>query len=395
MSSPILQAFIAGRQMRMEREKRAQDTEDRKLQQDVLRHQLAQMKIADRVNAFKLRREGEQAQFEGLQGTPESDLTPQTTEGGVLPAHSLQPGTLQTRMAPVQFSGDQELGIPGFQRRPQTLEEVITGQVRGQRMKALSEPYTIKPGEERRIGSEVIGSRPADTSQEPLDRQYDAAVKTGDTATANRILSSIKATKSADDDPTLAAIRQLQLAQAQSQIGQLPQGVQRRVDAISKGFDAQPVVKRTQTMAEAVSFTQSLNPNTKNPADDQGLIYAFAKAMDPDSVVREGEYATVQKYAQSWADKFGFDAKRVFSNTAFLTPEARKNMKATVEAKYKAGRSQYDNLRTQYAKRIKTVTGQEGEPFLIDYAAAFPDAGGAASSSGWTDAGGGFKVRAK
>ena len=107
-------------------------------------------------------------------------------------------------------------------------------------------------------------------------------------------------------DPTLDAIRQLTLQNMRNApVSALPPRVQTRVDAKARGFDALPIVKTTQKMAEAVAFADSLNANTTNPADDQALIYAFAKAMDPDSVVREGEYATVQKYAQSWAECSG------------------------------------------------------------------------------------------
>lgn len=155
--------------------------------------------------------------------------------------------------------------------------------------------------------------------------------------------------------------------------GTLPPAMQRRVDQKARGFDQQPVVKSTQKMAEAVSFANSLDPNTKNPADDQALIYAFAKAMDPDSVVREGEYATVQKYAQSWAETFGFNAARIFTNTSFLAPQARQNMKTTIQKKYQAGKAQYDNVRQSYAKQIDKITGQgDGESWLVDYGSAFP-----------------------
>jgi hypothetical protein len=176
-------------------------------------------------------------------------------------------------------------------------------------------------------------------------------------------------------DPTLNAIRELQLSNLRNAPA-LPPNVQRRVDAKSKAFDSQPAVKRTQTMAEAVLFADNLDPNTKNPADDQALIYAFAKAMDPDSVVREGEYATVQKYGQSWADAFGFNAARIFSNTAFLTPQARANMKQAIRSRYQAARTQYDNLASAYAKQIDGITGQPGtgQDYLVDYAGAFPDA---------------------
>lgn len=196
------------------------------------------------------------------------------------------------------------------------------------------------------------------------------------------VASSVRLSKENEPDPTLQAIRALTLKGLQNGPA-LPDRVMRRVESKSKAFDSQPAVKRTQTMAEAVSFADGLNPHTQNPADDQALIYAFAKAMDPDSVVREGEYATVQKYGQSWAEMFGFNAARIFSNTVFLTPQARSNMKATIRARYQAARAQYDNLASAYAKQIDGITGQPGtgKDYLVDYAGAFPDAKAPAGAS--------------
>ena len=155
--------------------------------------------------------------------------------------------------------------------------------------------------------------------------------------------------------------------------GGLPPRTQSAVDALARSFDAHPTVRNTQVMGEAVSFAQGLDDHTKNPADDQALIYAFAKAMDPNSVVREGEYATVQKYAQSWAESFGFNAARIFSNAAFLTPEARANMKATILSRFQAARGQYDNLRNEFGRRINQKTGAaDGVDRLTDYGGAFP-----------------------
>lgn len=218
-----------------------------------------------------------------------------------------------------------------------------------------------------------------------LDVQAADALAKGDTATYERLLRVKREMGQADDrqsDPRLAEI-QRELAEARldnmrsakNSTG-LPPNVARRVDAKAKGWDALPIVKTTQKMAEAVSFANSLDINTKNPADDQALIYAFAKAMDPDSVVREGEYATVQKYGQSWAEAFGFNAARIFSNTPFLTPQARANMKRTILSKYAAGRAQYDNVRRSYGSQINRITGQaDGEEYLTDYAGGFPDSG--------------------
>ena len=224
----------------------------------------------------------------------------------------------------------------------------------------------------------------------PLDRQHAMAVASGNETLAKQIESAMQRqdmAKSQPVDPQLAGLNRqiaemrLENLKGAKDTSGLPPRVQRQVDAQAKGFDSQPVTKRTQVMAEAVAFAKALKPTTKNPADDQALIYAFAKAMDPDSVVREGEYATVQKYAQSWAEQFQFNAARVFSNTAFLTPEARANMKATIEARYQAARSQYDNVRREYGARISRITGQpDGESYLIDYGAAFPSVGAPAGA---------------
>ena len=207
--------------------------------------------------------------------------------------------------------------------------------------------------------------------------------KTVNQLTAEELQQATKGFRQADDrppDPALAEINR-QIAQmrldamrAAKDTNGLPPAVARRVDARVRGFDSLPIVKTTQKMAEAVTFANKLDPNTKNPADDQALIYAFAKAMDPDSVVREGEYATVQKYAQAWSETFGFNAARIFSNTAFLTPQARANMKRTIQTKYSAGKQQYDNVRRSYATQINRITGQaDGEDYLTDYAGGFDE----------------------
>lgn len=158
--------------------------------------------------------------------------------------------------------------------------------------------------------------------------------------------------------------------------GSLPPRMQTQVNGIASAFRSEPVVKRTNTIAEAVSFVQSLPQNSNSPADDQALIYAFAKAMDPESVVREGEYATVQKYAQSWLDNFKFNAARIINNQEFLTPQARANMKATILKRYAAAKTQYDNVRKGFARQVTAATSGKADPedYLMDYAGAFPNA---------------------
>jgi hypothetical protein len=162
-------------------------------------------------------------------------------------------------------------------------------------------------------------------------------------------------------------------------LGLTPNQINSTVNQIAGAFDNEPIVKNYNVLAEGKAFADSISNETKNPADQQGMIYAFAKAMDPASVVREGEYATVQKYAQSWAQTFGFNAERIFSNSPFLSSQAIANMKATINSKLQAAKKNYDNVYSEYQRQIEgAYTGQPRQ--ITDYSKAFnqPEQGGSA-----------------
>lgn len=148
----------------------------------------------------------------------------------------------------------------------------------------------------------------------------------------------------------------------------IPKPIQAIVNPYVNDYQGNQIVKNFQITQEGYTFANSLSNNSQNPADDQGLIYAFAKAMDPNSVVREGEYATVQKYSQSWKDSFGFNAARVATNSEFLSTKSRENLKATIKSKYLASQSQYKNIYNQYVSQINSLTGGDwGKKVLVDY----------------------------
>lgn len=133
-------------------------------------------------------------------------------------------------------------------------------------------------------------------------------------------------------------------------------------------FKSEPSVQNFVVVQEGRNFAKSLSNTTTNPVDDQGLIYSLAKALDPGSVVREGEYATAQKYSQSWINAYGKGVTQALAGTGFLTEQARKNIKATIESKYKSSERTYDNLFSQYVGGINNLTGRDdGAKFLKDY----------------------------
>lgn len=153
---------------------------------------------------------------------------------------------------------------------------------------------------------------------------------------------------------------------------------QQTVSQIVGQFDNEPVVKNYNVVAEGYQFAKNLADKPKlTSADNIGLIYAFAKAMDPGSVVREGEYATVQKYAQSWAESFGFNVQRVLTNKEFLTKEAITNLVSTMDAKYAASEQSYRNIESEYNRKINEAKSGAVAGSLTDYSKGYtPSAGG-------------------
>ena len=147
-------------------------------------------------------------------------------------------------------------------------------------------------------------------------------------------------------------------------------------------FASQPIAQNFATIQEGYNFASSLSNTTQNPVDDQGLIYSLAKALDPGSVVREGEYATAQKYAQSWVSAFGKSVTQAILGTGFLSEEARANIKKTIQSKYEASKTSYDNLYNQYEGSINNLTGRtDGSSFLVD----FTTPAGGASTGNFTE----------
>ena len=95
----------------------------------------------------------------------------------------------------------------------------------------------------------------------------------------------------------------LQSSPTQTTSTYLPPKIASRVDSYVKDFEAEPIVKQYNTVRSQVGAFQNYMKDTSG-SNDQAMVYAFAKIMDPESVVREGEYETVKKYSQSLLSKW-------------------------------------------------------------------------------------------
>lgn len=186
-----------------------------------------------------------------------------------------------------------------------------------------------------------------------------------------------------DNERALETARIAGAGRGDAAAGREQNSANRRIDAYVARFNSNPLTKRHTVQQEALSYVESLDPNSTSSADDQSLIYAFAKANDPDSVVREGEYATVQKYAQSYAEKFGFDVKRMAVNSEFLTPQARANMVKVIRGRAAATGREYAQLYKTTHDNLVRIAGPEAADYLPPAPRVTPKAGnGTPSGSG-------------
>ena len=172
------------------------------------------------------------------------------------------------------------------------------------------------------------------------------------------------------------------IAIAKASASGMPNQTLQKVLQVAGQFDNEQVVKNYNVIKEAQQFVNNLSNTTTNPSDDQGLIYALAKVLDPNSVVREGEYATAQRYSQSLISAYGESINQALNGTGFLSETARKNIKDTITQRAKAAEQNYKNVADEYARRINKVGGiTDGKDYITDYSGGYSDNAPQKSSS--------------
>jgi len=93
-------------------------------------------------------------------------------------------------------------------------------------------------------------------------------------------------------------------------------------------------------------------------ASDQALVVAFAKLLDPESVVREGEYATVMRNAQNWLDQLKMAFKKQMDDgVPFLSPNAREHILHTALEIFEGDKVWTSRQRNYYSTLVEEIGG--------------------------------------
>jgi hypothetical protein len=133
-----------------------------------------------------------------------------------------------------------------------------------------------------------------------------------------------------------------------------------RTNNLRQEFQGLQPVKDSQTIATAYNKIMS---TSETGAGDMSLIFGYMKLLDPNSTVREGEYATAQNAGSLPQNVIAF-YNRTLSGEK-LAPELRAQFKNEAGKVYGAQMQRYDAIANQY-KRIAQQSGINPSDVVLD-----------------------------
>lgn len=155
---------------------------------------------------------------------------------------------------------------------------------------------------------------------------------------------------------------------SQGALSKLPTSIQGKVINIATSFGDKPNVRKYIEAVDSVNIVNGIDPKSKNPADHQQIVYAFAKALDPDSAVKEGEYDTIRKYAQSTISRYGKEITNAINGTGFLSENAIKDIQTTMKNTLESRKSVYNNSLKETKRVINNLARADvADDIMIDY----------------------------
>jgi len=121
---------------------------------------------------------------------------------------------------------------------------------------------------------------------------------------------------------------------------------------LRKEFISNPIFKNYQTAKVGMEKMENSMKNTeKTGFDDMALIFNYMHVLDPQSVVREGEFKTAENNASA-LEKMGIALNKIQTGER-LTPAQRANLLNSARGQYNAQRSNFDSWGKEYQSLAK------------------------------------------
>lgn len=161
---------------------------------------------------------------------------------------------------------------------------------------------------------------------------------------------------------------------AQTANGGLTPAQTRKAEAdLRKEFDGLPEVKSYRTIRQAANTVKQFASAPPSAQGDIAITYATMKAYDPNSVVRETEFATAQN-AAGVPDRIRNAYNKALSGQR-LSPKQRQEMAVSVERAANSAKGRFDEIQGQYrgyagdygasADRVAPVSKSAPDPLGI------------------------------
>lgn len=150
-----------------------------------------------------------------------------------------------------------------------------------------------------------------------------------------------------------------------------------QITGLARQFDSTPIVKNYNEVANRLATVNSVLSKGLGGPEDLTVVYEFMKALDPTSVVREGEYDKAASAGNIFAGAYAKFNGYLKPNGGFLPPQVKTAFKSIIESKLGAASQQVKALHKDYARRIGVLAGKPGtgEEYLTDYTQLIPDMG--------------------
>mgnify|MGYP003144064390 CR=1 FL=1 len=172
-------------------------------------------------------------------------------------------------------------------------------------------------------------------------------------------------------DPQGNLINEVDLGQSATQKinnSGLDYRTQTQIDSIAKGFDTHQIVKNFIVVQNKRESVQRIIDSDVGGAGDLALIFEFMKALDPNSVVRESEYAAAAKSGNIFVGVYARFNGYWKAEGGFMPPALKNDFMEITNQKYQVVESQYQNLYSEYGRRIDRKTGvDDGTEYLTNY----------------------------
>lgn len=145
------------------------------------------------------------------------------------------------------------------------------------------------------------------------------------------------------------------------------------VSELRKEFNAQPIVKGFGTQRQEFEKMKTA-VNNPSAAGDLVLIFSLMKVLDPNSTVREGEFAQAQA-AGGISDRVRSHIGKVMAGER-LTPEQRQDFLSQATNVFAAARAQYDEQASRYRDLASKIGGDPDDVVKTGQQGAAPSSAG-------------------